>query len=128
MVYLPGEPEETGYGDTRFRRMQDVILAGGFSTWHLGFTGERASRTDAVDAVVRSMVYNVGPLRPLWDGSAMWLHCRWFIMPRRNKKQQKQDAEVDKTAAAREAAGGAEAAGSPSPGLPQTRARDSVTN
>jgi hypothetical protein len=36
VVYMPEEPPETDYGSTLFRRVQDVMLAGGFSTWDLG--------------------------------------------------------------------------------------------
>jgi hypothetical protein len=35
-VYLPDEPPETGYGQTMFRRAQDILAAGGFSTFDLG--------------------------------------------------------------------------------------------
>jgi hypothetical protein len=35
-VYLPDEPAETGYGQTMFRRVQDVMGAGGFGTFDLG--------------------------------------------------------------------------------------------
>lgn len=35
-VYMPDEPPETGYGETLFRRVQDVLAAGGFSTFDLG--------------------------------------------------------------------------------------------
>jgi hypothetical protein len=36
VVYLPDEPRATDYGSTLFRRVQDVMLAGGFGTWDLG--------------------------------------------------------------------------------------------
>jgi hypothetical protein len=36
VVYLPDEPAETDYASTLFRRVQDVLLEGGFSTWDLG--------------------------------------------------------------------------------------------
>ncbi len=36
VVYLPDEPPEMDYGSTLFRRVQDVMLEGGFSTWDLG--------------------------------------------------------------------------------------------
>ncbi len=36
VVYMPDEPVETNYGDTLFRRVQDVMLEGGFNTWDLG--------------------------------------------------------------------------------------------
>lgn|GEM_PF-6345578 len=34
-VYMPDEPADTGYGQTMFRRVQDVMAAGGMasSTW-----------------------------------------------------------------------------------------------
>jgi hypothetical protein len=35
-IYLPGEPRETPYGETLFRRIQEVIMAGGFCTNDLG--------------------------------------------------------------------------------------------
>ncbi|MFO0795877.1 MAG: hypothetical protein U0804_00215 [Gemmataceae bacterium] len=35
-VYLPDEPADTPYGQTLFRRVQDVLAAGGFSTFDLG--------------------------------------------------------------------------------------------
>ncbi|MGL4464307.1 MAG: hypothetical protein ACRC1K_19320 [Planctomycetia bacterium] len=35
-VYMPDEPPETGYGQTMFRQVQDVLAAGGFSTFDLG--------------------------------------------------------------------------------------------
>jgi hypothetical protein len=35
-VYLPDEPQELGYGDTMFRRVQNVLRQGGFSTFDLG--------------------------------------------------------------------------------------------
>lgn len=35
-VFMPGEPPETSYGQTTFRRVQDVLAAGGFSTFDLG--------------------------------------------------------------------------------------------
>ncbi len=35
-VYLPDEPRELGYGETTFRRVQDVIELGGFGTFDLG--------------------------------------------------------------------------------------------
>lgn len=35
-VFMPDEPPETSYGQTLFRRVQDVLLAGGFSTCDLG--------------------------------------------------------------------------------------------
>jgi hypothetical protein len=36
VVYMPDEPAETNYGETWFRRVQDVIGRGCFSTWDLG--------------------------------------------------------------------------------------------
>src|SRR5438874_3478882 len=30
VIYMPDEPAETGYGSTLFRRVQDVMLEGGF--------------------------------------------------------------------------------------------------
>jgi hypothetical protein len=36
VIYMPDEPEETNYGDTLFRRIQDVMLEGGFSLSDLG--------------------------------------------------------------------------------------------
>jgi hypothetical protein len=36
VVYMPDEPRETDYGSTLFRRVQDVLLEGGFATWDLG--------------------------------------------------------------------------------------------
>jgi hypothetical protein len=36
VVYMPDEPAETDYGSTLFRRVQDVLLEGGFNTWDLG--------------------------------------------------------------------------------------------
>jgi hypothetical protein len=36
VVYLPDEPIETEYALTLFRRVQDVMLEGGFLTWDLG--------------------------------------------------------------------------------------------
>ena len=35
-VYMPDEPPETPYPQTLFRRVQDVLQAGGYSTWDLG--------------------------------------------------------------------------------------------
>lgn len=35
-IYLPDEPEGTGYGETLFRRVQDVMLEFGFQTYDLG--------------------------------------------------------------------------------------------
>ncbi|MGL4465450.1 MAG: hypothetical protein ACRC1K_25140 [Planctomycetia bacterium] len=35
-VYLCDEPSETNYGQTLFRRVQDVLAVGGFSTFDLG--------------------------------------------------------------------------------------------
>jgi hypothetical protein len=35
-VYMPDEPPETDYAKTLFRRVQDVIAMGGFSTFDLG--------------------------------------------------------------------------------------------
>lgn len=35
-VYLPDEPRETPYPETLFRRVQDVLATGGFSTFDLG--------------------------------------------------------------------------------------------
>ncbi len=35
-VYMPDEPPETGYVQTMFRRVQDVLAAGVFSTFDLG--------------------------------------------------------------------------------------------
>jgi hypothetical protein len=36
IVYMADEPYETDYGSTLFRRVQDVMLEGGFSTYDLG--------------------------------------------------------------------------------------------
>jgi hypothetical protein len=36
VVYMPDEPAEISYGDTWFRRVQDVMFRGGFNTWDLG--------------------------------------------------------------------------------------------
>ena len=36
VVYMPEEPAEADYGSTLFRRVQDVLLEGGFVTWDLG--------------------------------------------------------------------------------------------
>jgi hypothetical protein len=36
VVYMPDEPADTSYGKTWFRRVQDVMLQGGFHTWDLG--------------------------------------------------------------------------------------------
>jgi hypothetical protein len=36
VVYMPDEPADTSYGDTCFRRVQDVMFRGGFNTWDLG--------------------------------------------------------------------------------------------
>jgi hypothetical protein len=36
VVYMPDEPPETNYGSTLFRRVQDVMRAGGFDTWDMG--------------------------------------------------------------------------------------------
>jgi hypothetical protein len=36
VVFMPEESRETDYGSTLFRRVQDVMLEGGFSTWDLG--------------------------------------------------------------------------------------------
>jgi hypothetical protein len=35
-VYMPDEPPETGYGETLFRRLQNVLFLGGFATNDLG--------------------------------------------------------------------------------------------
>lgn len=35
-VYMPDEPPDTCYGQTMFRRVQNVLLAGGFLTFDLG--------------------------------------------------------------------------------------------
>jgi hypothetical protein len=35
-VYMPDEPRELGYGDTMFRRIQNVLALGGFGTNDLG--------------------------------------------------------------------------------------------
>ena len=35
-VYMPDEPPETGYGDTMFRHVQDMMRQGGFGTFELG--------------------------------------------------------------------------------------------
>ena len=35
-VYMPDEPPDTSYGQTMFRRVQDVLAAGGFGTFDLG--------------------------------------------------------------------------------------------
>jgi hypothetical protein len=36
VVYMPDEAAETNYGSTWFRRVQDVMERGGFTTWDLG--------------------------------------------------------------------------------------------
>ncbi len=36
VVYMPEESAEADYGSTLFRRVQDVLLEGGFVTWDLG--------------------------------------------------------------------------------------------
>jgi hypothetical protein len=36
IVYMPDERAETCYGETSFRRVQDVMSQGGFNTWDLG--------------------------------------------------------------------------------------------
>ena len=36
VVCMPDEPTDTCCGSTLFRRLQDVMLEGGFSTWDLG--------------------------------------------------------------------------------------------
>jgi hypothetical protein len=36
VVYMGDEPTDTDYGSTLFRRVQDVMLEGGFNTWDLG--------------------------------------------------------------------------------------------
>lgn len=33
---MPDEPQELGYGETMFRRVQNVIALGGFGTFDLG--------------------------------------------------------------------------------------------
>jgi hypothetical protein len=35
-VYMPNEPTETNYGQTIFRRVQDVMAVGGFGAFDLG--------------------------------------------------------------------------------------------
>lgn len=35
-IYMPDEPPETSYAQTIFRRVQDVMAAGGFGTFDLG--------------------------------------------------------------------------------------------
>ncbi|WP_020474759.1 hypothetical protein [Zavarzinella formosa] len=35
-VFMPDEPPETAYGQTMFRRVQNVLADGGFSTFDLG--------------------------------------------------------------------------------------------
>ena len=35
-IYIPDEDERVDYGSTLFRRIQDVILRGGFNTWDEG--------------------------------------------------------------------------------------------
>lgn len=35
-VFMPDESPEMGYGRTMFRRVQDILSAGGFSTFDLG--------------------------------------------------------------------------------------------
>lgn len=35
-VFLPNEPRETSYRETTFRRVQDVLMVGGFTTFDLG--------------------------------------------------------------------------------------------
>jgi hypothetical protein len=35
-IYMPDEPPEVEYGKTMFRRLQNVLLRGGFSTFDLG--------------------------------------------------------------------------------------------
>ncbi|HVX63291.1 MAG TPA: hypothetical protein VHC19_21900 [Pirellulales bacterium] len=36
VIYMPDEPAGTNYANTLFRRVQDIMLAGGFYTWDLG--------------------------------------------------------------------------------------------
>jgi hypothetical protein len=36
IIYMPEEPDDTTYGATIFHRIQDVMRAGGFTTWDLG--------------------------------------------------------------------------------------------
>jgi hypothetical protein len=36
VIYMPDESREMSYGSTLFRRVQDVMLEGGFNTWDLG--------------------------------------------------------------------------------------------
>ena len=36
VVYMPDEPSELSYSETMFRRVQNVITAGGFCTLDLG--------------------------------------------------------------------------------------------
>jgi hypothetical protein len=35
-LYMPDEPPDTSYGQTMFRRVQEVMAAGGFGTFDLG--------------------------------------------------------------------------------------------
>jgi hypothetical protein len=35
-IYMPHEPDGTSYGETTFRRIQDVLAKGGFGTMDLG--------------------------------------------------------------------------------------------
>jgi hypothetical protein len=35
-ISMPDEPRETTYAETMFRRVQDVMIAGGFTTFDLG--------------------------------------------------------------------------------------------
>ena len=36
VVYMPEEPADSSYGNTLFRRVQEIMRRGGFSTWDLG--------------------------------------------------------------------------------------------
>jgi hypothetical protein len=36
VIFMPDESNETSYGSTMFRRVQDIMLEGGFTTWDLG--------------------------------------------------------------------------------------------
>jgi hypothetical protein len=47
-VYLPDEPPETSYGQTIFRRVQEVMAKGGFASFDLGWSN-RPNETAVAD-------------------------------------------------------------------------------
>lgn len=69
-IYLANEPEETAYGETLFRHLQDVLAAGGDSTMDLGVN--RRSRSAASmtpicctpEPVWSRQVSRIGPAGP----------------------------------------------------------------